>query len=290
MRLTFTFIVALASLAGSIAAADDDLVFLQNEHLRVGVKKSSGGGIAWISTADSDRNLIDHYDRGRLVQQSYYGDADDSRWDKQPWRYNPVQGGDWRGSGARLLKFEADKARLYAQTLPKHWASGEDLDECRMEQTIDLEGELVRVKYRFTYSGQQKHAVRDQEVPAFFVAPQYGTLVVYEGAKPWTEDKVSRSTPGWPNESRKLSEPWAAYVDKHDQGIGAYVPVATGLTCYRFGNGDPKQGACSYFAPLVKFAIEPGLVWEYEVFITLGSSEQIRNRFAALHRMREERR
>lgn len=262
---------------------DKDFVFIENADLRVGVKQSSGAGIAWISLAGSKQNLVDHYDRGRLVQQSYYGAKDDSLWNKQPWRWNPVQGGDWRGSGAKVLELKPDKTTLYAKTLPKHWASGADLEECQMEQWLTLTGPVLHVRYRFTYSGETKHPLHDQEVPAFFVPPQYDTLVLYDGDKPWRDEKLSRSVPGWPNEARRIRESWAAYVDKDDRGIGAYVPVAKTLTCYRFGNGDPKQGACSYFAPLVQFAVEPGLKWEYDLYVTVGKSNEIRQRFAEIH-------
>lgn len=276
--------VAFTLIISQYAIANDDLTFIENEQLKLGVKKSSGAGIAWISAAKSERNLVNHYDRGRLIQQSYYGAADDSLWNKQPWRYNPVQGGEWRGKGARVLDFRLEKSSLSAETLPKHWASGADLDETRMEQWITLQGDVAHVRYRFTYRGQEKHPVHDQEIPAVFLEPEYDTLVLYDGDKPWTGDKLSRSKPGWPNESRRMTESWAAYLDKNDYGLGVYVPVADRLTCYRFGDGDPKRGACSYFAPLTRFAIEPDLKWEYDLYITIGKIDDIRERFAALRK------
>lgn len=284
MWKTIAIAAVLYLLPGHVlcTAQESDWVFIENDHLKLGVKKSSGAGIAWISPARSDKNLVNHYDRGRLIQQSYYGVKDDSLWNKTPWRWNPVQGGDWQGKSAKVLELKVEDASLYAKTLPKHWASGQDLDETRMEQWLTLEGPVAHFKYRFTYTGDVKHPKHDQEIPAFFVEPQYDTLLVYEGDKPWTGDKLHRSVPGWPNETRKITEPWAAYVNQDDYGIGAYVPVAKSLTCYRFGNGDPKKGACSYFAPLTQFAIEPGLVWEYDCYVTIGRSEEIRARFQAI--------
>jgi len=61
------------------------------------------------------------------------------------------------------------------------------------------------------------------------------------------------------------------------------VPVANQLTCYRFGDGNAKKGACSYFAPLARFAIKPELDWEYDVYLTIGKSAEMRARFMALH-------
>jgi hypothetical protein len=91
---------------------------------------------------------------------------------------------------------------------------------------------------------------------------------------------LHRSQPGWPNESRKMTEHWAAYVDQHDFGLGAFVPVATNLTCYRYAAGRTSaQGACSYFAPLTQFAVTPDKRFDYEVHLAIGTSAEIREAF-----------
>ena len=101
VRMLLSLLTVLVSASAAAEPADkDDFIFLDNGRLKLGVEKSSGAGIAWLSASGSERNLINHFDRGRLVQQSYYGKEDGSLWNKQPWRYNPVQGGDWRGKGA----------------------------------------------------------------------------------------------------------------------------------------------------------------------------------------------
>jgi hypothetical protein len=64
--------------------------------------------------------------------------------------------------------------------------------------------------------------------------------------------------------------------------VGAFVPVADTLTCYRFGDGKREHGSCSYFAPLKSFAITPGLAFEYDVWLTIGTAQEIRERFRAL--------
>src|SRR5436190_15218453 len=166
-------------------ADTDDFIFLDNSHLKLGVKKSSGAGIAWLSASGSDRNLINHFDRGRLVQQSYYGKEDGSLWGKQPWRYNPVQGGDWKGRGAKVLELKVDKATLFARSLPRHWASGKELADTSMEQHIELKDDIVHIHYKFNYCGIETHPEHDQEIPAIFLEPDLGTLVLYDGEKPW---------------------------------------------------------------------------------------------------------
>lgn len=260
----------------------NDFEFIDNGQLRLGVKKSSGAGIAYLAPSDTRENVINHWDRGRLVQQSFYGAKDGSMWDKQPWRWNPVQGGGWRHEPARVLELKTERTSIYAKTMAKHWATGADLPEVIFEEWISLTGHLAHVRFKMTYTGTNAHPKIHHELPAVFVEPQFETLLVYEGAKPWTSEAVQRSKPGWPNESRKFAEHWAAYVNTNDFGVGAFVPVADTLTCYRFGDGKREHGSCSYFSPLKSFAITPGLAFEYDVWLTIGTAQEIRKRFSAL--------
>ncbi len=75
---------ALSLVPGGFAAvppaerATNDFAFIDNGELRLGVKKSSGAGIAFLARSATGENLINHWDRGRLVQQSYYGAKDAS--------------------------------------------------------------------------------------------------------------------------------------------------------------------------------------------------------------------
>jgi hypothetical protein len=122
---------------GQNADKPDDMVWLKNSTVKVGLKRSSGGAIAWIGKRDGDRSLINSHDRGRLVQQSWYGEEDRSKWSKQPWNWNPVQGGDWRGKSATILEENHGATSSFVRSRPVHWASGADLDDCEMRQTIN---------------------------------------------------------------------------------------------------------------------------------------------------------
>jgi hypothetical protein len=264
-------------------------VYLDNGQIKLGVKASSGAGIAYLSASGSDRNLLNHFDHGRLVQQSYYGKVDGTIWDKKPWRWNPVQGGDYKHGAAKVLELKSDKTTLYAKSLGRHWSGCVDLPEVTFEQWITLTGKVAHIRYKMTYTGTDSHPKHHQEVPATFIEPDLDTLLVYSGDKPWTGDAIQRSKPGWPNEPRKITENWAAYVDKDDFGVGAYVPVASQITCYRYNIGGKTQhGACSYFAPLIELAITPGTVFEYDVYLTLGKSDEIRKAFTDIHAKKAE--
>jgi hypothetical protein len=272
---------ALRTLPAEEKLKTEDWAFLDNGTVRLGVKRTSGAGIAWFSRSGGP-NLLDHYDHGRLVQQSYYGKEDGSRWVDKPWRWNPVQGGDYKGRASDVLELQSDQTALHARIRPRNWAGGQLLTDCEMEQHIRLEGNTALVKFRFRYFGSESHPVHDQEVPAVFLHPSLGTLVHYDGDKPWSGAALQRSQPGWPNESSRITEGWAAYVNADNRGLGVLAPLAKMITCYRFGASPQAPYACSYFAPLVRFAITPGLDFTYEIALTHGTVEEIRAAFAKL--------
>lgn len=274
---------ANAAIAQTDSSKSDDWQYIDNGQLKLGVKKSSGAAIGWLSLSGTANNLVNHFDRGRLIQQSYYGQSDGSIWNKQAWRWNPVQGGHYLGTGAPVIELKFEQATLSSKSHPVHWATGETLSDCMMEQSIELQGRVAKIHFRFSYSGKLEHPVHDQEIPAVFLEPQFKHLVVYSGENPWDDQPLARSLPGWPNEQRRLSEHWAAYVDDNDFGIGAYVPIADDLTCYRFGDGNREHGSCSYFAPLIRFAITPNFVFEYDAYLTIGKLDFIRQTFKEIH-------
>jgi hypothetical protein len=254
-------------------SAEDSWTYLDNGHIRLGVNLNAGACIGWFSASGSKENLLNAYDVGRYVQQSYYGDEDGSDWNGKPWRYNPVQGGGWRNDPAVVLESKVDAAKheLYAKTRPRHWGTGKLLEEVTMEQWLRLDKGLARMKFRMTYTGTQTHKARHQEIPALFVSPNLDTLVscvVRDGI-------LAFKQPAFPNEILRFDEPWIAWVNDDDQGLGLWCPLTSEATSYRVRNGN--KGDCSYVAPIQTFALKPGLVFEYETALMLGSVEEIRS-------------
>lgn len=289
-HLLLTICFSLAITTNSLQAAEQinkakDWVYLENDHVRLGLLRSHGGAIGYLSEIKSQKNLLNAYDHGRLVQQSYYGDADGSLWSKKPWRYNPVQGVSYRGVPAVVKEFTFTKTSSYAKTIPRHWASGDLLDECIMEQWIELHGPVVQMRYQLTYNGSKTHKSRHQETPAVFIAPELKTLITYAGNRPWEQDELKRHLPGWPNESVSMTENWAAYVDDKEFGVGIYVPDSTKATSYRYQGG--KGSNCSYIAPLQIFSLKPKLKFSYNAYLTVGQVESIRQRFEAIRNTNE---
>jgi hypothetical protein len=261
--------------------------YLDNGTVRLGVDLSAGGSIFYFAESATKRNLLNHRDLGRFIQQSYYGKEDGSTWAKKPWRWNPVQGGGYRGKQAKLLEKKIEKDSLYIRSMPKHWATGADVPDATMEEWIELVGPVGHIRFKFTYSGkEQNHPNRHQELPAVFVDYALPNLVFYKGNKPWTNGALTRVVPGWPNQGQHTDECWAAYVDEKDWGIGVFFPGTKEMTTYRHkGREDPgpKGTACSYFAPVRSMKITPGFSFEYDVYVTIGKVDEIRKRFQKIH-------
>ncbi len=267
-----------------VAKPEPQEKFLSNGEVKIGIDLTSGGSIFWFSELPADRNLLNHNDRGRFIQQSYYGKPDGSIWAKKPWRWNPVQGGDYKGKPAKLVESQETKTSIHVKSIPVNWAGGQDLDECRMEEWITLDGKVATIRFRFTYSGTTEHPPSHQELPAVFMDHALSGLVYYSGDKPWTGAALKKDIPGWPNESREISESWAAYTGPDGRGMGVHFPGSTKVTCYRFKGPDgPKGSGCSYFAPIQTLAIKPGFTHEYLVHLTIGTPEEIRGRFGKIH-------
>lgn len=266
-------LVALAFFAATAVQAAERWAYLENDHVKLGINLDAGACMGWFSKAGSKDNLLDAYDVGRYVQQSYYGDADGSDWNGKPWRYNPVQGGSWRNEPAQVVQTRQEPNLLYAKIHPRHWATGKLLEDVTMEQWLHLEGRQARLRFKMTYSGTQEHRPHHQELPALFTPASLDTLVFVD-----LEGKVQRRQPGYPNEYvRRGAEPWIAWVNTADEGIGLFIPYTQEITTYRVRNGNKAD--CSYLAPIQTFALKPGLVFEYEVALMAGSLTEIRATF-----------
>ena len=269
-------------------AGKEDAVYITNGKIQIGVDLERGGAIFHFSTAEDKRNLLNHNDEGRFVQQSYYGDSDGSKWNGAAWRWNPVQGGSWQGKKARVSYKNIKEDEITIVTVPMHWATGEELTECSMKEFIRLEGDCAHIRYTFTNTGKT-HKARHQEMPAVFCDYDLGTLVYYSGKQPWTGGTLTRVVPknlsdGATNQYATRTEEWAAYVDSSDHGIGAYTPGTKDMTYYTFGHGPggAAKPSCSYFAPIRTLAVTKDLNLVYDVYLTIGSLDQIRSRFQAL--------
>jgi len=282
IRKSLYSLAVFGVLTCSSASAEWD--FLDNGTVRIGVDRSRGAGIGFFGESKSGRNLLNHFDEGRFVQQSYYGAPDGSKWNTRDWVYNPVQGGSWDGKRSKVLAFNKTDDSLYAKIEPLSWSGGQSCPEAVMEQTITLTGRVAHIRFKMTYTGEDQGKPKHQEMPAVFVDYALNQLVYYEGAE------LTRRVPGWPNERGKSSRHWTAWLNDKDWGIGIFTPGTPDFTCYRYhADGTPgeKSAACSYIAPVRTFALKKGVRVEYDVYLTLGSLDEIHTCFSLLRNPNE---
>ena len=281
--LVFGLMVLVGLFPTSIHA--EKFEYIRNDSVELGVLMDFGAGIASFGKVGANRNLLNHADPGRLVQQSFYGDVDGSNWNGTPWRWNPVQGGCWKGNKGIVLDYKNDGRNFYAKTKPLNWGGCEEID-ATMEEWIELAGNVAHIRFKFTNGARNNTATTHQEMPAVFVDYALKNLVYYEGASPWTGAPLTRRVPGWPNSSAKPAEQWAAYVDSTDWGIGVFTPGTSEITCYRY-EGDmktgPTAGACSYFAPVRLMTVVKAFSIEYSVYLYIGKVAAMRKEFSIIY-------
>lgn len=264
-------------------AAKENWEYLDNGVVRIGVDRSRGAAIGYFGDAKTQRNLLNHNDEGRFIQQSYYGDKDGSMWGKNPWTYNPVQGGSYKGEDATTLDFKKTNNQLYAKVEPLNWANAKRCPEAIMQEWITLDGPIAKIRMRMDYTGPTQQHKAHQEMPAMFVDYALPNLVMEK------DGKLIRKIPEELNKAGvqtvEYDTGWLAYVDDKDFGIGIYTPGTNTSVCYRYrGNGrtGPTGSACSYLAPVRSLQLTKDLVVDYELYLTIGTIEEIRSRFAKL--------
>lgn len=286
MRLAMIAAATLFLSLNTHAAPKDPFTYVDNGTIRIGVDKTRGSAIGYLALSKDKRNLLNHHDEGRFIQQSYYGDRDGSLWAKKPWSYNPVQGGSYKGEDAKTLDFKLTDKELFAKIEPLHWASAKACPEAIMQEWISLDGTIAKIRMRMDYTGPTQKANAHQEMPAMFVDFALPHLMFER------DGKLIKHAPHLLGKDLKpegitYTGNWLAYVDDNHFGIGIYTPGTKEAVTYRHrGNGSigPNGSACSYVAPIRTLQLEKGTVVDYEFFLTIGTLDEIRARFEKLRK------
>ncbi len=282
-KLVLLVIGAAVLFSGSTAGAAN-FTYLDNGVVRMGVDLDKGGAIAYLSTSGSADNVINNFDLGREIQQSYYGGPDGfgvpapgfgSGW-------NPITAGDYYGHASQVLAFTNDGTTIYVKTVPLQWAFNNVPCECVFEQWTTLNGNTVHVRNRLTNNRADKvqYVARTQELPAVYTIGRLGSLFTYNGLEPYTNAPVSQVTAPLPFVAQwNASEHWAAYVDNSLWGLGVFSPsVATFAGGFHGtpGVGGPTDDATGYISPWAREILDWNVVYEYEYTLILGTLGEIR--------------
>ncbi len=291
-----TMAASLAQAEGPPKAGKDEsgtMSFVENRFIRVGITLKWGGAITHVS-APGGPNIINSFDLGRQIQQSYYsgppnyqreGKQKSPHWAGFPW--NPIQTGDAFNNGSEVLAHRVKGGELYVKTVPKLWPMNNDPAECVMETWITLlpGGSKFAYRARLTNARNDKTQYRamSQEVPAVYVNGPWHRLMAYTGDKPFTGGAVSefRNDHGesWPWVNYLPTEGWAALVNEAGTGIGVCVPRPMefhgGFSGQR-GQGDEKSGNTGYMSPITTEILDHNIVYEYTCTFVVGSLADIR--------------
>lgn len=278
------FVLTLLSAGLAAKPAPPTWEYLDNDVVRIGVDKSRGAAIGYFALSKDKRNLLNHHDEGRFIQQSYYGDADGSKWGNKPWVYNPVQGGSYKGEDAKTLEFRKTSKELFAKVEPLHWANANRCPEAIMKEQITLDGPIAKIRMRLDYTGKSHTRKAHQEMPAMFVDYALPHLMFERDGKLIKHAPIMLGKNLQP-ENISYTGGWLAFVDDNNFGIGIHTPGTKDAVTYRHkGNGStgPDGSACSYVAPIRTLQLVQGTVVDYEFFLTIGTLYEIRARFAKL--------
>lgn len=304
----------------------EQYVYIQTDEYKIGVNLLWGGALSYMEDLNSDVeaveidgrifvdsnagerynakvvnsnvNLINRFDAGRLIQQSYYGAFEGQGYENgifmdNVWAYNPVQGGNQFNDNSKIVDLRCDENSIYIKCQPLDWAKEKEcITPSYMEATYKIDGSLVKVSCRFTdYSGYIT-TPRDQEIPAFYCIEPFNRFIYYAGDNPWSDealtiepDLIFWPDAGYPTFNSK--ENWSAFIGEFDDsfGIGVYVPnettFLTGVHMRETTSSiDPSVDvATSYIAVIRVMALESYKPFEYDYYLTTGDSEEMRNNF-----------
>ena len=282
--------------------------YIDNGRFKLGVDMGWGGTINYLEDLTHKENgltnLVNKFDTGRLIQQSYYGTGAIEgvfEWGSfngaDNWPYNPVQGGDKGNVASRLIDVQVGKDYVYIKSQPMDWGKVGYITPSYMENTYVLEQDYVRVDNRFVDFSGWEHPFTGQELPALYTVSYLDTFIWYNGTKPWTGDTLSSrddlqfwgdakyvgDCTSYLRESN--TETWCAWVNTDvDFGIGLYVPGVDRLKAGRYQYNQSKSAddnATNYVAPYNTMQMVAYEALEYSYLLTTGSAEQIRAIFTA---------
>lgn len=266
-------------------AAPDNVLMLDNGNIRLGADRQLGGAITVLSSGNGP-NLINSFDLGREIQQSYYSGPmpygkPHPAWPNWPW--NPISAGDVYNNRSETPAYFNDGQRIYVQTIPKQWALNNVACECTFETWIQLEDNAAHVhaKLRNRRPDQTLYPARDQELPAVYTNGTHFRLFTYDGSAPFTGAplrEIKNAGPPWAY--WQATENWAALVDAADTGVGVFHPGA-----YRFvggfagtpGSGGPGNSPTGYIAPIQVDLLDFNITYDYRYDLILGSLTDIRS-------------
>lgn len=288
---------AKPALQAVMNATANPLLSLDNGTVRIGIDRSKGAAITWLSWPAYPQNSVNHADPGRLIQQSYYAghqlnrsaDGQSSSW--SPWTWNPIQGGGV-ASWARVNVMEhRDDGTLFGETVPKLWDMPDEEAAALMRQwtgfepampdVVVVKSELICQRDPGDRWGPAKP--RHQEIPACYFTRNFSDVRSYLGAGKWRAESQPPGPP-WGHAAPPLKA--MAFFNKAGQGIAIFSPTST--IDWNFGphgggaSDDPAAGPCMHVAPLDLVSLGPKSTYSFRYWMVVGDEKRIASRLDSL--------
>ena len=288
----------------------NDIVWLKNNKIKIGINLKRGGQLAWASLIDATTNLVyNGYDGGFQVTLDAYqrkdgytqgGEVAGSGIPGKPtFSYNVTQGGDFHNNAVSLIDYHAIPNGYYVKIRPIHYPLTAKLSETYIEAWYTIIRQSVKIEYRYTSfrtDGQWNGAGFDGAgAPACFIVNTLNKYKTYTGTNPWTFSPSNGGTLPITNlgvlpVSSQATEHWGMVYDPQrlDSGIGVYNQAdASGSTHFTFkqlevypGNGPGTEftNGFTFFQPFVNFNIpnRGAYVKDITAYLMLGTEYEIR--------------
>ncbi len=262
--------------------------WIEKNGVRLGITLEMGGAISSLcddAAPEGYTNLLNRYDPGRLVQQSYYGTGEApyelGEFMGNPWPYNPVQGGDRGGNRSRIMDYTRTDDEIFIRSQPYDWGHVGSVTPSYMENRYSFtENGLILVENRFTDFSGYCHPVKHQELPAFYVVSALDIFTWEDGGVRKSRDDLIF----WPlakDQHFLLNDPDHAFSIWHDvsgYGVGLAVPGTDILYAGRHehnGSKDPHDNGTNYTAPLKTVQLQFAKPLSYRYLLAVGNLDEI---------------
>jgi hypothetical protein len=284
-------------------SAGAEMLFLDNGTLKVGIDRTRGASITWLSWSNYQKNAVNHADPGRLIQQSYYaGKTLDRKADGQsktwsPWPWNPIQGGGVSSWARVNVMQRLAGGTLFGETVPKLWDMPNEEAAALMRQWTGFEPGMTNVVVvRCEFLAQRAPddrwgpaVPRAQEIPACYFTRNFSTVKTYLGDGQW---RAESQPPGPPWGHALPPRKAMACFNADGQGVAMFSPVSDGS--WNFGphgvveSDDSSAIPCMHMAPLDRVSLGPKSVYRFRYWLVVGAEAQIANRLDELWKLYSE--
>ena len=288
----------------------NDLVWLKNDKIKIGINLKRGGQIAWASLLNATTNLVyNGYDGGFQITLDAYqkkdgysqgGEVAGSGNPGMPTSYNVTHGGDYLNNSVSLIDYHSVPNGYYVKLRPIHYPLNAKFSQTYIEVTYTIIGRSVKIDYRYTSfrtDGQYVGGGFDGAgAPACFIVNTLNKYKTFNGSSPWAFLPTQGGNLPIANLGQNIAEShstehWGMVYDAQNpnSGIGIYNNTNNTSTTYFVfkqlevypGNGPGTEfnNGFTFFQPFIDFNIADrgNYVKDLTAYMMIGSEYEIRS-------------